>query len=699
MAIIPYDRVTNLQNDQALAPVDPYPAPKLDQEYNAIKITTDDIIQHLDLIQRDDGQLENDSVGLDQIREELLIGFNAPKPWVTDHDYRVGDTVFNENAFWYCLVAHHSTTFSADHIAGYWFLIADFLAAVSIGAPMYVQEGPPVLPSQGVQWYESNTGNTYVHYVEPGDTVGQWVQINGGGGGTNKNEVVSVEDYGAIGDGDSSRATKNTTAFNTALANHPTVHVGPGTFYVNNSLVFARSDANHLIGFGRGASQIVSVVPDRPLISIRQAGYAPTPGPFWWTIRDLTLDRAVPATAGGDGILTEGHSHAGLVRDCYVSRHSNGLVLKSCDVGLIENVLSDANVGAGFYVTNSAVAGAIQWRMVHLLSTNNGSQGYLIATDTLRPGSNLIEWSDIATFANSGVGLAVVGNPTNPIHGLKILGGFFGGDGNHEVYIDTHAMVQGLVELQDVTVELNGQGFTGPTASTPASGLGNGIHITANNQLVVLNGCVASSCAQNGFDTAALTNRVTNCTAINNGQVAAVGAQNGFAIRSQVLMHGNLARDTAGAKQKYGVSIEAGAADVRILQNDLRNNVTGPLNRLSTGANIHVSDNLGIFAGWSPPQLTANVNDYAPTGIHDVELLRIGSDAARDITGIVAPSPLFNSVRRIRLFNAGSFPITLKHFSASSLAANRFFFGGVDRVIAPGTATDIMYSVSDALWV
>jgi len=131
MAIIPYDRITNLQNDQALAPTDPYPAPKLDQEYNAIKITTDDIIQHLDLIQRDDGALENGSVGRDQLKDEVLLGFGAPEPWVPGYDYFPGDTVFADNGFYLCEISHTSTVFATDLAAGKWVLLADFTQATT----------------------------------------------------------------------------------------------------------------------------------------------------------------------------------------------------------------------------------------------------------------------------------------------------------------------------------------------------------------------------------------------------------------------------------------------------------------------------------------------------------------------------------------------------------------------------------------
>lgn len=175
MAITPYDRISNLQNDQALHPSDPYPAQTLDQEYNAIKITTDDIIQHLDLIQNDDGSLANDSVGRDQIKDEVLLGFGTPENWEAGHHYLTGDTVFMDNAFWFCLVEHTSTVFVDDVAAGLWEMIANFTDAATIGAKMYVADDPPALPVHGQQWFESDSGNHYVFYQDVGG--GHWVQL------------------------------------------------------------------------------------------------------------------------------------------------------------------------------------------------------------------------------------------------------------------------------------------------------------------------------------------------------------------------------------------------------------------------------------------------------------------------------------------------------------------------------------------
>ncbi len=72
----------------------------------------------------------------------------------------------------------------------------------------------------------------------------------------------------------------------------------------------------------------------------------------------------------------------------------------------------------------------------------------------------------------------------------------------------------------------------------------------------------------------------------------------------------------------------------------------------------------------SPNILTGNVDDYNPTGLSTAQVLRLSSDASRDITGIVAQS----SGRVLELFNVGGFDIVLRN-DTTSANVNRFLFG------------------------
>lgn len=98
----------------------------------------------------------------------------------------------------------------------------------------------------------------------------------------------------------------------------------------------------------------------------------------------------------------------------------------------------------------------------------------------------------------------------------------------------------------------------------------------------------------------------------------------------------------------------------------------------------------------SPTQITANQNNYAAAGGSGVSpFVRLTSDAARDITGIVAG----NSGEFHWLINVGSNSITLKHQDTNSTAANRFIgIGAADVVLAADEKAMVVYDATTARW-
>ena len=70
----------------------------------------------------------------------------------------------------------------------------------------------------------------------------------------------------------------------------------------------------------------------------------------------------------------------------------------------------------------------------------------------------------------------------------------------------------------------------------------------------------------------------------------------------------------------------------------------------------------------APTQITANQNDYAPTGHAATYAFFLSSDAARNITGLAGGA----EGRTILFMNDGNFDISLTHQDAASTAANRF---------------------------
>lgn len=100
----------------------------------------------------------------------------------------------------------------------------------------------------------------------------------------------------------------------------------------------------------------------------------------------------------------------------------------------------------------------------------------------------------------------------------------------------------------------------------------------------------------------------------------------------------------------------------------------------------------------TPAQITADQNDYAPTGWGDtVTAASFDLDAARAITGFVATG--ITDGREITLVNKSAFNLTLKHQNAGSTAANRIHVPGlIDLVLAPNDSARIMYDADLVAW-
>jgi hypothetical protein len=87
----------------------------------------------------------------------------------------------------------------------------------------------------------------------------------------------------------------------------------------------------------------------------------------------------------------------------------------------------------------------------------------------------------------------------------------------------------------------------------------------------------------------------------------------------------------------------------------------------------------------SPAQLTANTDNWNPTGIGSASVIRLSTDASRNITGIVAQ----NDGTRILLCNVGAQNAVLVH-DLTSTAANRF--------LCPGSA-NFTLNANDAVYI
>jgi hypothetical protein len=95
----------------------------------------------------------------------------------------------------------------------------------------------------------------------------------------------------------------------------------------------------------------------------------------------------------------------------------------------------------------------------------------------------------------------------------------------------------------------------------------------------------------------------------------------------------------------------------------------------------------------SPAQITSNQNDYAiSTTAH---VLRLSTDASRNITGLVAPA----GPRRVVIINVGAQNLVLVNQSASSVAANRVITGtGSDATLSADDVAELIYDSLTLRW-
>ncbi len=112
----------------------------------------------------------------------------------------------------------------------------------------------------------------------------------------------------------------------------------------------------------------------------------------------------------------------------------------------------------------------------------------------------------------------------------------------------------------------------------------------------------------------------------------------------------------------------------------------------TTGA-AKINSGFFLTGDISPTQITADQNDYNPAGLSSASVLRLSSDASRNITGLAGGG----DGRIVAVVNAGANTILLKDANASSSAANRFSFGA-DLTLAAKQSAVLWYDATESRW-
>lgn len=112
------------------------------------------------------------------------------------------------------------------------------------------------------------------------------------------------------------------------------------------------------------------------------------------------------------------------------------------------------------------------------------------------------------------------------------------------------------------------------------------------------------------------------------------------------------------------------------------------------GPGLVARKSLGIAGVISPAQLTANTDDWAPTGYEDCSVIRFSTDASRNITGLSGGW----DGRVVLLENVGAQSAVLMH-NVTSTAANRFYCpGSTDLTLTANSAVVLRYDATDSRW-
>jgi hypothetical protein len=118
-------------------------------------------------------------------------------------------------------------------------------------------------------------------------------------------------------------------------------------------------------------------------------------------------------------------------------------------------------------------------------------------------------------------------------------------------------------------------------------------------------------------------------------------------------------------------------------------------NNQLTVPGFSLNEDFGLTGDISPAQLTADQDDWNPTGLSTATVIRVDGDSSfRSITGIAGGS----DGRILRLVNVGTNAILLRDENTSSSSANRFDLSGYDISVFPSDTVTLQYDSTASRW-
>lgn len=108
-------------------PTTPHSGQHLDDDFNAVKTTIDQVLVNMAVLQRDDGALHNAIVGVETLDAEVLTlmgNWNPRGAWLTATAYAAKDLATQGGQTYVALISHASGVFATDLAANKWMALS-----------------------------------------------------------------------------------------------------------------------------------------------------------------------------------------------------------------------------------------------------------------------------------------------------------------------------------------------------------------------------------------------------------------------------------------------------------------------------------------------------------------------------------------------------------------------------------------------
>lgn len=231
------------------------------------------------------------------------------------------------------------------------------------------------------------------------------------------------------------------------------IRLAPGNYRIDRPLVGPNVDNAGIIGAGAGAKfTTTSTCAGTIIVANFTSGdaivsHCAIQHP---TFRGLVITRSRVASSGF-GLNLNNSCDFAYLSDLWLTRHGVGLNLNTTGYSKAEFIRSESNRENGINVVG-------QWQLDRVFSANNGGAGFSVQA-VLPGGNSLGQWKGLSTFGNGSHGIAFFGSAEYPLPCIRLSDSFFGGDGNHEVYVNSYS-IGGQSLFTNIFVEAaNGSGF------------------------------------------------------------------------------------------------------------------------------------------------------------------------------------------------------------------------------------------------